>query len=178
MAYLTFNKLNSRSYLSKAGPLNESITSRTYYEKMVFLSYRRKDREWVESIVKLLKSLGVSVYIDYLDETLEDKQSTQVATVLRERIGKCNKFLCLATPNSSESKWMPWELGLGDRIVNYNNVAILPITNNSNSWNDQEYGRIYGHIICNYASIENSSDDWHIIYPDNTKVKLKDWLVK
>lgn len=177
MAYLTFDKLSSTYTLSRAQVLNESIKATSVYDTKVFLSYRRKDRKYVESIVKLLKQIGVSVYIDYLDETLEDKTSEAVAAILRNRINSCKKFILLATPDSGNSKWMPWELGLGDRIVNYPNVAILPLTESSTTWSDQEYGKIYGHIEASYSIIENSRDDWFVIFPDQKRMKLRDWLV-
>ncbi|PWG81180.1 toll/interleukin-1 receptor domain-containing protein [Pararcticibacter amylolyticus] len=176
MAYLTFNNLTSQAF-SKAENFNVALRARTYHESMVFLSYRREDRNWVAGVVRFLKSLGVSVYIDYLDETLEDKTSEEIAGRLRDRISKCSKFICLATPNSSKSKWMPWELGLGDRIVNYKNVAILPLTNEPSSWNDQEYGNIYGKVQSSYSFNISDSDDWYVQYPNNTKVKLKDWFL-
>ncbi|UPT69904.1 MAG: toll/interleukin-1 receptor domain-containing protein [Flavobacterium sp. JAD_PAG50586_2] len=178
MAYLTFDQISSTITLRKAESANESIKSRTYTEKRVFLSYRRNDRKYVEGIVRFLKSLGVSVYVDYLDETLEDKTNENVAAILRDHIKSSTKFISLATPDSSNSKWMPWELGLGDRIINYENVAILPLTNSTAVWPDQEYGKIYGHIQGNYTYTANGPEDWYIIYPNSQKIKLKDWLTK
>lgn len=176
MAYLTFNSISSKTF-SKAEVLNESIRSRSYNEKIVFLSYRREDRQWVEGIVRFLKGIGVTIYIDYLDETLEDATNESVAQKLRDRIKGSVKFITLATPNSSKSKWMPWELGLGDRIINYPNVAILPLSENPNIWPDQEYGKIYGRVekITNPGAF--NGEDWYIIYPGGEKKKFKDWLI-
>jgi len=175
MAYLTFKDLTTAPLATKAAKLNESIKAYYSTDTKVFLSYRRKDREYVEGVVKLLKQIGVTVYVDYLDETLEDRNSKDVATTLRERIGACSKFITLATPDSGNSKWMPWELGLGDRIVNYTNVAVLPLTANEYHWSDQEYGKIYSRIERNGLNVA-SADDWNVIYPDNTKMPLRQWL--
>src|SRR5437762_1815674 len=109
MAYLTFDNLTASAF-SKASNLNESISAVTE-RTLVFLSYRREDRKWVDPIVRFLKRIGVSVYIDYLDETLEDIPNTRVAGELRKHIAGCKKFVSLATPNATRSKWMPWELG-------------------------------------------------------------------
>ena len=175
MAYLTFDSLTSRTF-SKATILNESISD-DVENIFVFLSYRREDRKWVDPIVRLLKRVGVSVYIDYLDETLEDIPNSRVAGELRKHIARCKKFVTIATPNATRSKWMPWELGLGDRIVNYDNVAILPLTNYSNTWGDQEYAAIYGRIE-NLPSIGfESIDTWYVIFPDGTRIGLKKWLL-
>lgn len=154
MAYLTFNDLSSRTF-SRASNLNESIKTRSYSDVNVFLSYRREDRIWVDGIVRFLKGLGVNVYVDYLDQTLEDLENDQVAKTLRDAINKCKKFISLATPNSSKSKWMAWELGLGD----------------------QEYGKIYGRIenINSYGF--NRNDNWYVIYPNSDRVALKQWLL-
>lgn len=170
MAYLTFDKLKASSYQS-AIALNAKSGQYKTVSGNVFLSYRREDRGYVVPVVEFLKRNGVNVYIDYLDESLED-DNTQVAGQLRTRIGNCKKFISLATPNSSKSKWMPWELGLGDRIVNYENVAVLPITHNENSWGDQEYGAIYGRIE-NQSTYSNS---WYVVFPGGRKVSLLDWI--
>lgn len=170
MAYLTFNKVQASSYQS-AVTLNARAGQYKTSSDNVFLSYRRQDRVYVVSVVEFLKRSGVNVYIDYLDDSLED-DNTKVAGKLRSRIGSCKKFISLATPNSSKSKWMPWELGLGDRIVNYENVAILPITHNENSWGDQEYGAIYGKIE-NQGAYSNS---WYVVFPGGNKISLLDWI--
>jgi hypothetical protein len=177
MAYLTFDKISTNFNLTRAQTLNSTIKNSSVYDTKVFLSYRRTDRKYVEGIVKFLVKVGVTVYIDYLDETLEDKANEVIAATLREHIKSSKKFILLATPDSSNSKWMPWELGLGDRIVNYSNVAILPLTNNSASWGDQEYSKIYGRIEGDYTYSENGPENWNVIFPDNIKkVKLRDWL--
>src|SRR5687768_18063793 len=33
---------------------------------------------------------------------------------LRDAVRRSRKFVFLVTPNSASSKWIPWELGLGD----------------------------------------------------------------
>ncbi|WP_214226180.1 toll/interleukin-1 receptor domain-containing protein [Pedobacter sp. B4-66] len=175
MAFLTFGNLRQQTF-NKSEAVNLSYGNSSYGGKRVFLSYRREDREWVQSIVAFLTGLGVSIYVDYLDQTLEDNTSESVAVKLRTHISNCTKFLCLATPNSSKSKWMPWELGLGDRIVNYTNVAILPLTNDSNSFGDQEYGKIYGQVSSKYVFSVADHNDWFITYPNGSTVKLIDWL--
>lgn len=171
MAYLTFNKLQARSYQS-AFTLNAKSGQYGDVGDKVFLSYRREDKDYITPVVEFLKSNGINVYIDYLDDSLED-DNTKVAGQLRTRINKCKKFISLATPNSSKSKWMPWELGLGDRIVNYENVAVLPITHNENSWGDQEYGAIYGRIE-NQNTYSNSC--WYVVFPGGDKISLLEWV--
>ena len=173
MSYLTFSNLQSKSYQS-AIVLNAKSGHYSTVGDKVFLSYRREDKIYVAPVVEFLKKNGVKLYIDYLDDSLED-DNTKVAEQLRTRVAKCKKFISLATPNSSKSKWMPWELGLGDRIVNYENVAVLPLTTNEDRWGDQEYGAIYGRIE-GYRYYSLNYESWHIIYPNGEKVSLMEWI--
>ena len=178
MAYITFNDLRGRSSrITKAFSANESLGASEVFEKQIFLSYRRKDSNYVKPIVDVLKNLGARVYIDYLDESLPEKPNTETAAILRNHIQKSDKFILMATPNSSESKWIPWELGLGDGFINYSNVAILPITNDSNYWDEQEYYAIYGHIE-KANSKDNLRKDYAIFYPDGNAEWLINWIRK
>ena len=179
MAYLTFNELSSSTrYFSKAENLNESLSGLHHkYDKRIFLSYRRKDKEYIEPVVRFLKRQGVDIYIDYLDEKLPDTPRSETAGILRDRIKKSDKFILFATPNSKDSKWIPWELGLGDGFLKYENVAILPVTNNSSYWDEQEYYQIYGYIKKG-SSQDNTKTDWAIFFPNGDAFWLIHWLKK
>ncbi len=110
-----------------------------------------------------------------MDDSLPEKPNTETAAILRSRIQKSDKFILMATPNSSDSKWIPWELGLGDGFVNYENVAILPITQYSSSWEEQEYYSIYGYIE-KVDSTNNLRNDYAIFYPNKKPEWLIDWI--
>lgn len=178
MSYLTFNDIAESRYFSKAEVVNESLSGKTVsYDKIIFLSYRRKDRIYVDPIVRFLKGIGVNVYIDYLDDSLPDDPNPKTAEILRSRIKQSDKFILLATPNSKDSKWIPWELGLGDGFISDSHVAILPLVNYSNSWSEQEYFSIYGYIK-QTSSRDKRRYDWAIFYPDGRAEWLIDWLRK
>jgi hypothetical protein len=174
MGYLTFNKLSNQTF-QKAEVINESRGFSLSASKVVFLSYRRKDKEYVKPIVDLLHSLKVKVYVDYLDEHMPDTPSSKTASLLRERIKKSDKFIMVSTPNSKDSKWIPWELGLGDGFDGYENAIILPVTNNTLIWAEQEYFEIYGYVK-EADSTDKSKTDWAIFYPDRKPIWLSDWL--
>lgn len=179
MAYLTFKRLQKEAgqpeALTKAFSLNESIDKSSVSAIKIFLSYRRKDILYVKPIVKLLKSRGVTVYIDYLDDTLPNPPDHTTAAILRSSLTKCQKFILLATPNSKDSNWMPWELGLGDGHTGYENTLILPLVENDDYWNEREYYKIYGYI--KEANSTNSTKrDWAVFYPDREAIWLTDWL--
>ena len=61
--------------------------------------------------------------------------------MLRNTIQKCRKFVVFVTTNSKESKWIPWELGLGDGTKTNSNVALFPSAKYSDeeSWLNQQY---------------------------------------
>lgn len=174
MGYLTFSKLSNQTF-QIAKDLNESRGFSLSANKVVFLSYRRKDKEYVKPIVDLLHGLKVNVYIDYLDEQLPDTPSSKTASILRERIMKSDKFIMVLTPNSKDSKWIPWELGLGDGFDGYENAIVLPVTNNTHIWAEQEYFKIYGYVKKADSSDESKSD-WAIFYQDRKPIWLSDWL--
>ncbi len=173
MAFLTFNDLQQREF-TKAFSLNESLGTKDY-DKKIFLSYRRKDKKYVKPIVEILIRLGAKVYIDYIDDTLPDKPNNETAAILRSRIKGADKFILLATPNASDSKWIPWEQGLGDGAIFYENVAILPLTKDSSKWDEQEYFEIYGYIE-KAKSSSGSRYDYAVFYPDRKAIWLDKWL--
>jgi hypothetical protein len=176
MGYLTFSKLSNQTF-QKTEFINESKGINLSASKVVFLSYRRKDKEYVKPIVDLLQSLGVNVYVDYLDHQLPDTPDATTAEILRNRIKKSDKFIMVATPNSASSKWIPWELGLGDGFDGFENTIILPVTNNENSWDEQEYFKIYGNV--QEAKGKNSEyKNWAVFYPNGEAIWLKDWFLK
>ncbi len=137
MPYLTFDYLNNRSY-----DLRKSFSS---VATQVFLSHIHNDYGIVKKVIGFLREFNVSVYVDYLDHELPDNTSKETAERIRYKINDCDKPTLLATPNISESKWIPWELGVCDR-KGLNNVAILPLVHYDNNWAEREYYKIYGRI--------------------------------
>lgn len=174
MAYLKTSDLRA-SYFQKAETLNESKFRFSTPSKRIFLSYRHEDKDKVVPIVNWLQSKGVSVYIDYLDNELIGKSDVDAAKILRSRIQQSDKFILLATYNIKESKWVPWELGLGDGFDGYKNVIRLPLTS-TGTWSSKDYYDIYGYIYKSDQTI--GYEQWYVKYPDSnySLIKLEDWL--
>ena len=87
MAYITLNDLQGKTQrLTKSFSINESLSPSNKFDKQIFLSYRRKDSNYVKPIVEILKKLGANVYIDYLDDNLPEKPDSETASILRSRI--------------------------------------------------------------------------------------------
>lgn len=175
MSYLTFSQLEEEAF-SKAETLNESLKFSKTSHKTVFISYRRKDKKYVVPIVKFLKRIGANVYIDYLDDSLPNPPDNSTASILRRRIKASDKFILMATPNSKESKWMPWELGLGDGFDGYENTIILPLLESRNYWEEREYYRVYGHVNKTENRFPAQMNTWQITYPNGNNVELVRWI--
>ena len=150
MAFLNLASLPTATFESPYR-LNEDV--RLYSQRQpsalkyhVFISYRHEDRSYVPGVAKFLKGLEAGIYVDFLDEELAKSPDSQTAPILRRRITQCSKLIQIITPNSGDSRWMPWELGLGDGILGYRNAVTLPVINAYQPRVSQDYLDMYGHI--------------------------------
>lgn len=103
-----------------------------------------KDAEIVLGVKLILEDANRSVYVDWLDDPEMDRSHVTPATAnkIRGRMRSCRSLIYLHTDNSSQSKWMPWELGFSD--AHHGAVAILPVTRTEqNDFRGQEYLGIY-----------------------------------
>lgn len=176
MAFINLSNLRSSSF-QKAQNLNEDVRLLGEpHRHYIFLSYRHSDRKYVPQVANFLKTLGKGIYVDFLYEELAKAPNSEVAYILRTRISQCKKLIQLITPNSGLSKWMPWELGLGDGLLGYSNSVTLPGIEGYNRSIDQEYLNMYGHIKTTYSR-DKTIEDWAVIYPNNSAIWFKDWLI-
>lgn len=100
---------------SMGSQLRESVRKRAEGrspQNATFLSHSSRDADVILPIVKILEDHGSSVYIDKKDPSLPPYTSKETASILRMRIGQSKKFVLLASQNSKDSKWVPWELGV------------------------------------------------------------------
>jgi len=144
MAYVTYNMLeNKKAYLEEKANSTDSqmvyVPSRT----RIFLSHRHNDEKIVLAIKGYLYEQGIDVYIDWLDPDMPKNTNVETAKNLKERIKVAKRFILLATPNSVQSIWIPWELGLADGIKGMSNIAIMPITTDPYNWKEREYYGMY-----------------------------------
>jgi hypothetical protein len=78
------------------------------------------------------------------------------------------------------SKWCNWEVGIGDAYkLHSDKICILPLADNSTTWNGNEYLQIYPRVEPvnrdNYSLYDNI---FRVIYPDGKSIWLDDWLKK
>ena len=135
----------------------------------IFLSHSSKDRELIEPAIAFLRSHGVTVYIDWMDEGMPDTVSGETAKRIKGKIREQRKFMVLVTENSKDSRWVPWELGFADPVKGMEHIAILPISENG-SFVQNVYMKIY-------PKIQMVNDIWWVWTEDPTSLtQLPDWL--
>lgn len=142
MAILTRGHLQN---LGRKAYYRKSVASMT--DITVFLSHSHKDKDLVEGIANLLAGVGVEVYIDWLDDGMPERPDRETAKRIKDKIKEYQRFVLLATKNSLNSLWVPWELGLADGVKEMNKIAVLPVRDDSyESWKGNEHIDLYPRI--------------------------------
>lgn len=139
-------------HYKKAVAINEDRNAPFTTEWDVFLSHSYRDAQTLTEsellqLRILLASYNLKVYVDWVvDPNLDHSRVTKEnAMVLRHRMDNSRSLLFATTRSSSDSKWMPWELGYIDAKTS--RVAILPIMDQStNGYYGQEYLGMYPHV--------------------------------
>lgn len=80
----------------------------------VFISHKQQDAALARKLADKVKALGHVPYLDVTDEFLKQSNSKALAEGIRERLRQARCLLYVLTPTSTQSKWMPWELGFFD----------------------------------------------------------------
>jgi hypothetical protein len=150
-----------------------SERSRTASGIRVFLSHKHDQREEMEQAMALLRSQDVSVYVDWQDGNMPSKTSGETATLLREKISTCQKFVLLATPEAIRSRWCNWELGVADVLKFPRHVVLLPIAKDDGTWPGSEYLQRYARIE---TAFQYLTGHYSVVH-EAASVPLSQWLV-
>jgi len=115
----------------------------------IFLSHSYSDAGKILKVKTLLENMGFSTYVDWVDDRQLDRSrvTKKTAELLRVRLKSCKSLFFVTSDNSTNSKWMPWELGFFDALKGY--VAILPILEDdrsTNTYEGQEYLGLYPYV--------------------------------
>jgi hypothetical protein len=138
-------------------------------ETTIFVSHSHKDRDLIYPALGFLRSHGVKIYVDWMDQGMPDTVSGETAKNLKDRIKQQKKFLVLVTENSKDSRWVPWELGYADPVKGMDHIAAFPVAN-STDFTHNEYLNIY-------PKIEFYNGRWIVWTGDPPKlVNMEDWL--
>jgi hypothetical protein len=111
----------------------------------VFLSHSYQDAEVILGVKKIMESLGLRVYVDWIDDQGLDRGNVtrKTAETLRMRMRASLSLVYVHSANSGDSAWMPWELGYFDGFKP-GCLWILPIVANYDSeFENQEYLGLY-----------------------------------
>lgn len=158
-----------RGHRNTKAVLSAALESYNEHDKFdIFLSHSIDDSELVLGVMTLLQSQGLTVYVDWVIDKQLNRNSVDkdTAAALRGRMKQCRSMMYIATENSSNSKWMPWELGYFDGHKP-NLVAILPLLDSQNqSFIGQEYLGLYPVVTKHFQNnvinhyIEDKGNKW------------------
>lgn len=170
-------------FASKYRNLTEQINARKTAAQRspsgsTFLSHSSKDDELVVGAIKILEGHGGQVYVDEKDPSLPPYTTKDTAAKLKERIQVCRKFVLLASENSKNSKWVPWELGLADGYKSISRIALFPAVerHHETQWTSWEYLGLYNRIVWGDLKGYNKKV-WMVLNEDkNTATELSKWL--
>jgi len=143
----------------------------------VFLSHRYFDADQILALKILIESFGFSVFVDWIETPGLDRSSVtkETADYLRKAMNRSASLLYAVSDHSSESKWMPWELGYSDAL--HGQVAVIPIADQdtaSESFRGQEYLGLYP-----YLTIHTDRSGREILWINeslSTYASLQAWL--
>ena len=154
----------------------DSTQQKMKNEYDVFLSHSSLDKRLVLTLVNLFNEAGYSVYVDWIEDTQLDRSNVNksTASILRNRMNDSKGLSYVATSNSTNSKWCPWELGYFDGKKD-SRCCILPVMEGS-SFQGQEYLGLYPYIQYNKVYGGDHYDFW--IYNQGTDeyIILSSWL--
>lgn len=180
MSYFSLSQIQSIGKIPNISQKNlerKALGSKT----TVFLSHSHKDADIIESAIAFLLSVGVLVYVDWLDPTMPQTTSGETATKVKNKIVECQKFVVLLSENSKDSKWVPWELGYADGEKANQDIAIMPIKRSfytsDAEFNGLEYMHLYRRITI--GTLEATGREVPSIFPPDmtSGTTVESWLI-
>lgn len=138
--------------------------ARAAYKQTAFLSHSHKDAHLAKGVQGFLQDQGWEVYIDWEDSSMPASPNRTTAQRIQKKIRELNWFLFLATQNSVQSHWCPWEIGYADGVKAYNNILIIP-TSDGQRTHGSEYLQLYRYV-------ENATDGGFGAFQEQQGVRL------
>lgn len=90
-----------------------------------FLSHNSKDKDKCRELARLFDQIGVYYYFDEQDLELQkaaaQKKYALATRKIEEGIKKCTHMICIYSPDTINSKWVPFEVGYGRSSMNRKN---------------------------------------------------------
>ena len=122
------------------------VEARQFGLSTVFLCHSHTDEALVLGLANLLYQTGWLVYVDWQDSSMPSTPDRQTAATIKNRIRTANYFMFLATPNSMESRWCPWEIGYADGVKSIDEIFVVPTTDESGRFYGNEYLQLYRRV--------------------------------
>lgn len=111
-----------------------------------FLSHSHKDADLVRGFIQQLRESGLDLYVDWEDQQMPDVPDRTTAARIQQAIVQTEFFLFLATPNSTASRWCPWEIGYADGRKPNDKIFVVPTVDGSGTHYGNEYLQLYRRI--------------------------------
>ena len=155
--------------------LRKSIQSRSLAGS-TFLSHSSKDDDLVIGATTVLENHGARVYVDEVDPAMPPYTSEETANLFKRRIAQARRFVLLASPNSKDSRWVPWEHGIAEGDKGLDRIALFPASDSGDGWAKWEYLGLYRRIA--YGALKGEDNlVWMVIDEKRNKaVELSRWL--
>lgn len=174
MQYITESFLNEKASESTFEKLAESQRSKLatlIFTKKIFLSHSHHDKILAKGLRNQFASLGIKLYVDWLDLTMPVITDRTTANKIKERINNCDHVLVLATKNALTSKWVPWEIGVADIQKTPSRISIIPVVDRSGAFHGNEYLQLYRKIAI------KRDGSWTVLEPGKTNgMVFEEWL--
>jgi hypothetical protein len=138
----TLVSASNRRYTSRF----RSLTEAKQLQRAGFLCHSHHDKELVLGVLALMAEAGLDLYVDWQDHTMPETPDRRTAEGIKEAIGSSNYFFFLATPNSTVSRWCPWEIGVADGFRMQDRILIIPTVDRSARHYGNEYLQLYRQI--------------------------------
>lgn len=154
---LSINDLKAASRrMQKRVVANSLFDAQSKNKQTAFLCHSHKDNDLAEGLQTLLAEDGWDVYIDWQDNEMPETPNKETASKIKNKISETDWFLFLATPNSTNSKWCPWEIGYADARKIHEKIIIIPTTDQSGRWYGNEYLQLYRKLDTASSTIKKS----------------------
>lgn len=114
--------------------------------KTVFLCHSHADETFVRGFIQLLEEARWDAYVDWMDDAMPAKPDKTTATRIKSRIKQADYFMFLATPNSTASRWCPWEIGYADGVKPLTTIMIVQTRDSKGQNYGNEYLDLYRHV--------------------------------
>lgn len=99
----------------------------------VFISHQKRDRNEAKKIAEFLKSVNIEVYFDEFDKELQQAEQENnpkgVVAAIKKGINSSTHMICIISPNTLTSKWVPFEVGYGYDTTDLATLTLKGIKN-------------------------------------------------